>query len=63
MSTTEITERDRQLAAQCGKCPMCRRARKQQRGVAYLFVRFLERGICPACKAYEKVYGKQAHER
>jgi hypothetical protein len=62
MSATEINDRDRKLAAQCAACPMCRRARRNQRGLAYLFVRWLEGGVCPACKAYEKVYGKKAHE-
>jgi hypothetical protein len=58
----EITENDRKLAAQCAACPVCRTARRKQRGFAFWFVKHMERGVCPACKAYEKVYGKKAHE-
>lgn len=59
---TDITEKDRELAKQCMECPVCSKARVNQRGIAFLFVKFLEGGICPACKAYEKVYGRKAHE-
>ena len=62
MSAEPITDKERQLAEQCLKCPVCRRARRNQRGILFLFVKFLERGVCPSCKAYEKVYGKKAHE-
>lgn len=62
MSSDSITDRDRELAKQCGKCPLCKRAREKQRGLVFMFVKFLEGGVCPACKAYEKVYGKKAHE-
>lgn len=62
MDEVTITEKDRKLAQQCVECPVCSRARRKQKGIAYMFVRFLEGGICPACKAYEKVYGKKAHE-
>ena len=34
----------------------------KQKGFAYWFVKKIEGGICPFCKAYEKVYGKKAHE-
>lgn len=59
----EITERDRRMAKQCIDCPVCKRARNKQAGVAYWFVKNIEDGLCPFCKAYEKVYGKKAHER
>lgn len=62
MATGEITEKDRELAQKCVECPVCRKARINQRGLAFWFVKFLEGGICPACKAYEKVYGRKAHE-
>ena len=62
MSEVTITEKDRKLAQQCVECPVCSRARRKQKGIAYMFVRFLEGGICPSCKAYEKVYGRKAHE-
>lgn len=58
----EITDRDRTLAQQCAQCPLCRRARRTQRGLVFWFVKRLEGGVCPACKAYEKVYGRKAHE-
>jgi len=62
MSNKTITEKDRQRAQQCVQCPLCRRARKNQRGLAFIFVKWIEGGVCPACKAYEKVYGRKAHE-
>lgn len=62
MANAEITENDRKLAQQCLECPVCKHARKKQKGLAFAFVKFLEGGICPACKAYEKVYGQKAHE-
>jgi hypothetical protein len=58
----EITDRDRELAQKCVECDLCKSARAEQRGFAYWFVRILERGLCPACKAYERVYGRKAHE-
>lgn len=57
-----ITEKDRQMAKTCKNCPVCTRARNKQKGVAYWFVKNIEGGLCPACQAYEKVYGKKAHE-
>ena len=62
MTDTPITEADRTLAAKCQACPVCKRARKQQKGLCYWFVKRLERRICPACQAYERVYGRKAHE-
>lgn len=58
----EITEADRIAAAKCLECVLCKNARKNQRGLAFLFVKYVERGLCPQCKAYEKVYGRKAHE-
>jgi hypothetical protein len=62
MGATEITEKDRQLAQQCAACPLCKTARRKQRGLIFWFVKRLEGKVCPACKAYEKVYGRKAHE-
>lgn len=62
MKSAEITEKDRKLAQQCLECAMCESARAKQRGLAYWFVRLVEGGLCPACKAYRKVYGRKAHE-
>jgi Zn ribbon nucleic-acid-binding protein len=61
MSET-ITEEDRKKAESCLNCPVCSHARKTQRGLAFWFVKNVEGGICPACQAYEKVYGRKAHE-
>lgn len=57
-----ITEEDRKRAQRCVECPVCRRARRKQEGVAFWFVKTIEGGVCPACQAYEKVYGRKAHE-
>jgi hypothetical protein len=57
-----ISDKDRQMAQKCVECPVCRHARKKQRGIAFWFVKHIEGSMCPACKAYEKVYGKKAHE-
>ncbi len=59
---TIITDKDRELAQTCKNCPVCKRARDKQRGIAFWFVKNIEGGFCPACQAYEKVYGKKAHE-
>jgi len=63
MLNVEITDKDRKMAEQCLTCPVCKHARKKQKGIAYWFVKKIEGGICPFCKAYERVYGKKAHER
>ncbi len=62
MSDQQITDRDRELAAGCAKCPVCRTARRKQRGLCFWFVSMIEGRYCPQCKAYEKVYGRKAHE-
>lgn len=62
MTEATITEKDRAMAQKCVECPVCSHARRTQRGLAFLFVKFIEGGFCPYCKAYEKVYGRKAHE-
>ena len=57
-----ISEKDKRMARNCLECPVCSQARKKQRGIAYWFVKHIENGICPNCAAYERVYGKKAHE-
>jgi hypothetical protein len=57
-----ITDEDRKNAEVCLSCPICNHARKTQRGIAYWFVKNVEGGFCPSCKAYEKVYQRKAHE-
>lgn len=58
----EITDKDRERAKLCMECKVCSRARTQQKGFAYWFVKTIEGGLCPMCQAYEKVYGRKAHE-
>jgi len=62
MSKIEITNLDRALARVCESCPVCRTARRNQQGVANRFVRGIEVGVCPFCRAYERVNGRKAHE-
>ena len=50
------------MAARCASCPVCRQARQKQRGLAFWFVKRVESKACPYCQAYEKVYGRKAHE-
>lgn len=58
----EITEDDLKLARQCERCPICRRARAKQKGLAYFFVRHVEKGACRPCQAYARVHGCKAWE-
>ena len=62
MDNQNITEKDRQMAQKCVECPVCRKARRDQKGLAFWFVKKIEGGLCPYCQAYEKVYGRKAHE-
>jgi hypothetical protein len=62
MDSTTITDKDRRMAKLCESCPACRHARRKQRGLAFWFVKRVEGGVCPYCKAYEKVHGRKAHE-
>ncbi len=62
MNAASVSEKDIQMARRCLECPVCSRARKKQRGIAFWFVKNIENGICPNCAAYERVYGKKAHE-
>ncbi len=57
-----VTELDRVLARVCELCPVCRRARATQAGVAFHLVRRIEADICPFCRAYAKIHGRKAHE-
>ena len=62
MNKPDVSSRDRVLARLCELCPVCRRARHRQKGLAYALVKNLEVSICPFCQAYERVHGKKAHE-
>ena len=57
-----ITEKDREMAKQCVECTICKKACVNQKGILFLIVKFLEGSVCPYCKAYERVYGRKAHE-
>ena len=61
MAKTENTEMDRRLARLSENCPVCRHARKKQRGLLFLLVKSFEK-YCPNCRAYEKVHGHKSHE-
>ena len=62
MNDVTITDKDRAMAQKCMECFACKRARKKQKGFAFWFVKLIEGSICPYCKAYERVYGRKAHE-
>jgi len=62
MNTTKVSNLDRSMAKVCEACPVCRSARRNQQGLANRFVRGIEEGICPFCRAYERVHGHKAHE-
>ena len=62
MATGPATDKDRRLAQRCVNCPMCQRARHNQRGFAFWFVTRVESRICPFSKAYERVHGRKPHE-
>ena len=62
MSDKTITDKDRSLAKQCMECDLCKKAREKQKGFVFWFVKWLDATICPACKAYEKVYGRKAYD-
>lgn len=62
MGATVITDRDRAMALRCVHCPPCRHAQRTQRGLAYWLVKAIAGPACPYCRAYEKVYGRKAHE-
>ena len=58
-----FSEEDRKLAEGCITCPICKKARADQKGFFFWFVNKVEAKFCPRCRAYERVYGKKAHER
>jgi hypothetical protein len=62
MATSIASRLDRALARVCVNCPVCRRVRRTQKGAAFEMVRRVESRVCPFCRAYERVYGRKAHE-
>ncbi|HOW67208.1 MAG TPA: hypothetical protein P5186_25815 [Candidatus Paceibacterota bacterium] len=63
MTPHPASKLDLALAKVCQNCPVCRRARSQQSGAAFRLVQSVENRLCPFCRAYERVYGRKAHER
>lgn len=60
---TANPSKDELLAKHCLDCPVCRRARKKQKGLAYWFVKNIEPLLsCPYCAAYERVFNKKSFE-
>ncbi len=55
----KTTDLQKWMARICLQCPLCRYARKKQRGVLYTIAKF-ESHICPFCRAYKKVYGGES---
>ncbi|MCE5249070.1 hypothetical protein LLG96_02495 [bacterium] len=62
MKSETITEKDRARAKRCLECPACSKAREQQKGFIFWFVKSIESRFCPYCRAYERVYSRKAHE-
>jgi hypothetical protein len=62
MFDMQTSSLDKALARVCANCLVCRRARKQQRGAAFWLVKKIETRMCPFCRAYERVYGRKAHQ-
>jgi uncharacterized protein CbrC (UPF0167 family) len=61
MSARHAASFDKALARVCVSCPVCRRARRRQRGAAFWLVKRVEAELCPFCRAYERVYGQKSH--
>ena len=62
MAQPNITDKALELAQVCLNCPVYGHVRSKQQGAVYWFVQNVEGSLCPSCQAYERVYGKQAHE-
>ncbi len=63
MEAQAMTSKDQAMARVClEQCAVCVRAREQQGGPAFWFVKSVAGSVCPYCRAYEKVYGRKAHE-
>jgi hypothetical protein len=63
MNESTISGFDRALAKICLVCPACRRARATQAGLAFQLVQTVETKVCPFCRAFERVFGRKAHQR
>jgi hypothetical protein len=56
-----VAEKEKRKAQHCLSCLLCRYARKKQKGLLFWLVKKIQ-DLCPFCIAYEKVYGRKAHE-
>ena len=61
MSEPAKTGKTRALARVSQNCPVCRRARDRQSGLAFWLVKTFE-DFCPFCRAYQKVHHRKSHE-
>jgi len=62
MENATITDKDREMAHVCMECPCGKTARQEQKGLVFECVKNFAESVCPFCQAYEKVYGRKAHE-
>jgi hypothetical protein len=62
MEDVNGTEKDREMAQVCLNCICCKTARQEQKGLMYSCVKNFTEELCPFCQAYERVYGRKAHE-
>ncbi len=62
MENANVSDKDREMAQVCLSCPMCKNARKDQNGFMNACVKNFTEAMCPFCQAYERVYGRKAHE-
>jgi len=62
MSARNASSFDKALVRVCANCLICQRARRRRRGFAFWLVKRVKVRLCPFCRAYERVYGRPAHE-
>jgi hypothetical protein len=53
---------DKALAKVCENCPVCNRARRKQRGLAFVLVKKVEGAVCPFGRFYSRVHNRKPHE-
>jgi hypothetical protein len=58
----KVEQKLKNKAQKCLGCLLCIRAREKQKGIAYWFAKYIDRKICPYCKAFEKYTGQLAYE-
>ncbi len=61
MEKQQFSEKTLKLAEQCKNCKPCEKARHEGRGFTYWMLKLIGAELCPACRAYKKVYGKPAY--